>query len=188
MVKAYFTEGDTVKKGQLLAEIDTPDLDQQILQAKAELASMQANATLSANTAKRWQTLQSTNFVSSQAVEEKNADLNAKLAIVNASQANVNRLQAMKNFSRIVAPFDGTVIERHITRGEVLTLSPGSRFAPKRVRHYDYNRDASEAMKWSSFWCLCLVEADGSEREIEVCSTRKQGATLAGILNREFGM
>lgn len=63
--------GTPVKAGQLLAEIDTPDLDQQILQAKAELASMQANATLSANTAKRWQTLQSTNFVSSQAVEEK---------------------------------------------------------------------------------------------------------------------
>jgi RND family efflux transporter MFP subunit len=117
--------GTPVKAGQLLAEIDTPDLDQQILQAKAELASMQANATLSANTAKRWQTLQSTNFVSSQAVEEKNADLNAKLAIVNASQANVNRLQAMKNFSRIVAPFDGVVTARNTDVGQLINAGGG---------------------------------------------------------------
>ena len=117
--------GTPVKAGQLLAEIDTPDLDQQILQAKAELASTQANATLSANTAKRWQTLQSTNFVSSQAVEEKNADLNAKLAIVNASQANVNRLQAMKNFSRIVAPFDGVVTARNTDVGQLINAGGG---------------------------------------------------------------
>ena len=76
--------GMAVKAGQVLAEIDTPDLDQQILQAKAELASTQANAALSENTAKRWQSLQATNFVSSQAIEEKLADLNSKLAVVNA--------------------------------------------------------------------------------------------------------
>jgi multidrug efflux pump subunit AcrA (membrane-fusion protein) len=66
--------GTPVRAGQLLAEIDTPDLDQQILQAKAELASTQANAALSENTAKRWQSLLATNFVSSQAVEEKLGD------------------------------------------------------------------------------------------------------------------
>ena len=98
--------GTPVKAGQLLAEIDTPDLDQQILQAQAELASTLANAALSENTAKRWQSLQATNFVSSQAVEEKLGDYKAKLAIVAASQANVNRVEALKNFSRIVAPFN----------------------------------------------------------------------------------
>jgi len=103
--------GTSVKAGQLLAEIDTPDVDQQILQAKAELAITQANAALSENTAKRWQSLQATNFVSAQAVEEKMGDLRAKQAMVNASQANVNRLQAMKNFSRITAPFDGVVTD-----------------------------------------------------------------------------
>ena len=76
--------GTPVKAGQLLAEIDTPDLDQQILQAQAELASTQANAALSNNTAKRWQSLQATNFVSPQAVEEKLGDLKAKQAIVAA--------------------------------------------------------------------------------------------------------
>jgi RND family efflux transporter MFP subunit len=134
--------GMSVKAGQVLAEIDTPDLDQQILQAKAELASTQANAALSENTAKRWQSLQATNFVSSQAVEEKLADLNAKLAVVNASQANVNRLQALKNFSRIVAPFDGVVTVRNTDVGQLINVggAPGTELFVvsdvKRLRLY----------------------------------------------------
>jgi membrane fusion protein, multidrug efflux system len=134
--------GMSVKAGQVLAEIDTPDLDQQILQAKAELASTQANAAMSENTAKRWQSLQATNFVSSQAVEEKLADLNAKLAVVNASQANVNRLQALKNFSRIVAPLDGVVTVRNTDIGQLINVggAPGSELFVvsdvKRLRLY----------------------------------------------------
>ncbi|NDC60760.1 MAG: efflux RND transporter periplasmic adaptor subunit [Betaproteobacteria bacterium] len=120
--------GTPVKAGQLLAEIETPDLDQQILQAKAELASTQANATLSENTAKRWQSLLATNFVSAQAVEEKLGDLTAKQAVVNASQANLNRLQALKNFSRIVAPFDGVVTARNTDVGALINVggAPGT--------------------------------------------------------------
>ena len=120
--------GTPVKAGQLLAEIDTPDVDQQILQAKAELASTQATAALSENTAKRWQSLQTTNFVSAQAVEEKMGDLRAKQAMVNASQANVNRLQALKNFSRIVAPFDGVVTARNTDVGALVNVggAPGT--------------------------------------------------------------
>ncbi len=114
--------GTSVKAGQLLAEIDTPDVDQQILQAKAELAISQANAALSENTAKRWQSLQATNFVSAQAVEEKMGDLRAKQAMVNASQANVNRLQAMKSFSRINAPFDGVVTARNTDIGALVNV------------------------------------------------------------------
>jgi len=114
--------GTPVKAGQLLAEIDTPDLDQQILQAKAELASTQANAALSENTAKRWKTLENAHFVSGQAVEEKMGDYNVKLAVVNASQANVNRLQALKNFSRIVAPFDGVVTARNTDIGQLINV------------------------------------------------------------------
>jgi membrane fusion protein, multidrug efflux system len=114
--------GTPVKAGQLLAEIDTPDLDQQILQAKAELASTQANAALSENTAKRWQSLLATNFVSSQAVEEKLGDLKAKQAIVAASQANVSRVEALKNFSRIVAPFDGVITARNTDVGALINV------------------------------------------------------------------
>jgi RND family efflux transporter MFP subunit len=114
--------GTPVQAGQLLAEIDTPDLDQQILQAKAELASTQANAALSENTAKRWQSLLVTNFVSSQAVEEKLGDYKAKQAIVAASQANVSRIEAMKNFSRIVAPFAGVVTARNTDVGALINV------------------------------------------------------------------
>lgn len=134
--------GTPVKAGQLLAEIDTPDLDQQILQAKAELASTQANAALSENTAKRWQSLLATNFVSSQAVEEKLGDYKAKQAIVAASQANVNRIEAMKNFSRIVAPFAGVVTVRNTDVGALINAggSAGSELFVvsdiKRLRLY----------------------------------------------------
>ena len=134
--------GTPVKGGQLLAEIDTPDLDQQILQAKAELASTQASAALSENTAKRWKSLESANFVSGQAVEEKMGDYNAKMAVVNASQANVNRLQALKNFSRIVAPFDGVVTARNTDIGQLINVggAPGSELFVvsdvKRLRLY----------------------------------------------------
>ena len=120
-LKSWKTEiGTPVKAGQLLAEIDTPDLDQQILQAKAELATTQANAALSENTAKRWKSLETAGFVSSQAVEEKVGDYNAKLAAVNASQANVNRLLSMKNFARIVSPFDGIVTARNTEVGALI--------------------------------------------------------------------
>ena len=134
--------GTPVKAGQLLAEIDTPDLDQQILQAKAELASTQANAALSENTAKRWKSLESAQFVSGQAVEEKMGDYNVKLAVVNASQANVNRLQALKNFSRIVAPFDGVVTARNTDIGQLINVggAPGTELFVvsdvKRLRLY----------------------------------------------------
>ena len=142
-LKSWKTEiGTSVKAGQLLAEIDTPDLDQQILQAKAELATTQANAALSENTAKRWKSLEAANFVSSQAVEEKVGDYNAKLAAVNASQANVNRLLSMKNFARIVSPFDGVVTARNTEVGALInTVSdPGRELFvvtnTKRLRLY----------------------------------------------------
>ena len=137
-LKSWKTEiGTPVKAGQLLAEIDTPDLDQQ-----AELATTQANAALSENTAKRWKSLEAANFVSSQAVEEKVGDYNAKLAAVNASQANVNRLLSMKNFARIVSPFDGVVTARNTEVGALInTVSdPGRELFvvtnTKRLRLY----------------------------------------------------
>jgi len=115
--------GTPVKAGQLLAEIETPELDQQVLQSRAELASAKANAALSEATARRWQALQAQNFVSAQAVEEKLGELAVKQAQVNASQANVDRLLAMKRFARIVSPFDGVVTARSTDVGAL--VSPG---------------------------------------------------------------
>ena len=120
--------GARVKTGQLLAEIETPDLDQQLLQAQAELASASANAALATSTAKRWQSLLGTDAVSHQEAEEKAGDMANKQSVVNALQANVQRFQAMKKFTRIVAPFDGVVTARSTDVGSLIGVggAPGS--------------------------------------------------------------
>jgi RND family efflux transporter MFP subunit len=118
--------GTPVKAGQLLAEIETPDLDQQLLQAKADLASAQANAALAATTAKRWQSMLASDSVSRQEAEEKSADYATKQAMVNAAQANVDRVAAMKNFTRIVAPFDGIVTARSTDVGALINAGSGA--------------------------------------------------------------
>jgi RND family efflux transporter MFP subunit len=112
--------GTAVKAGQVLAEIETPELDQQIAQAQAELASVRANAALSRSTAERWQSLRDQGFVSSQAVEERRGDLQVKEAQVRASQANLERLMAQKKFAQIVAPFDGVITARNTDVGALV--------------------------------------------------------------------
>ena len=114
--------GAPVKAGQLLAEIEAPDLDQEFLQSKANLATAQANVALAGTTAKRWQELLKTGAVSKQDVDEKNGDLAAKQAIVNADKADLDRLQALKNFTRIVAPFDGVVTARNTDVGALINV------------------------------------------------------------------
>lgn len=114
--------GAPVKAGQLLAEIDTPDLDQQLLQAQAELTTAMANAALAESTAKRWQELFASGMVSNQAVEEKKGDLAAKTSVVRALQANVERNQSLKRYTRIVAPFDGVVTARATDVGALISV------------------------------------------------------------------
>jgi len=120
--------GTPVKAGQLLAEIETPELDQQLLQAQAELATAKANAELAANTAKRWQDLLVSGMVAKQAVDEKLGDLAAKQAAARASAANVERNLALKRFTRIVAPFDGVVTARNTDVGALINVggAPGT--------------------------------------------------------------
>jgi len=120
--------GTPVKAGQLLAEIETPELDQQLLQAQAELATAKANAELAANTARRWQDLLASGMVAKQAVDEKLGDLAAKQAAMRASAANVERNQALKRFTRIVAPFDGVVTARNTDVGALISVggAPGT--------------------------------------------------------------
>ena len=120
--------GSHVKTGQLLAEIETPDLDQQLLQARAELASAKANVALSTSTAKRWQALLADDAVSRQESDEKAGDLATKQSVVNALQANVERYLALKQFARIVAPFDGVVTSRSTDVGALINVggAPGS--------------------------------------------------------------
>ncbi|WP_047533451.1 efflux RND transporter periplasmic adaptor subunit [Methylotenera sp. N17] len=112
--------GTTVKAGQLLGEIETPDLDQELLQARADLASAQANVSLAETTAKRWQEMLTTQSIAKQEVDEKVGDYISKQAIVKAAEANVNRLVALKGFARIVAPFDGSVTARNTDTGALI--------------------------------------------------------------------
>ncbi|MEZ0287501.1 MAG: efflux RND transporter periplasmic adaptor subunit [Methylophilus sp.] len=112
--------GGAVKAGQLLAEVETPDLDQELLQAKADLASTQANVSLAETTAKRWQDMLKTQSIARQEVDEKLGDYKSKQALVKASEANVQRLQALKGFASIVAPFDGSVTARNTDTGALI--------------------------------------------------------------------
>ena len=126
-VHAWFVDiGAQVKAGQLLATIDTPELDQQLIQARADLASAQANMQLAATTAQRWTRLLGQDAVSKQESEEKTGDLAAKTAQVNAAKANVDRLLALKSFSRIVAPFDGVVTARKTDIGALVNAGAGA--------------------------------------------------------------
>jgi RND family efflux transporter MFP subunit len=120
-VKMWYKDiGAKVKAGEVLAEIDTPDLDQQVEQAEGELAKAQANAFLAEVTAKRWETLRQSAAVSQQVTDEKDGDYKARLADVSSAKANVARLEAMEGFKKLTAPFDGIVTERKIDVGALV--------------------------------------------------------------------
>jgi RND family efflux transporter MFP subunit len=116
----YVDIGTHVRAGQLLAEIETPEIDQQLRQARAELATAQANNKLSKSTAERWQTLRTTDSVSQQETDEKLGDLESKVALVEAAGANVKRLEELQAFQKIYAPFDGVITARNIDIGDLI--------------------------------------------------------------------
>jgi RND family efflux transporter MFP subunit len=118
----YADIGAPVKAGQILAEIDTPDLDQQLAQAKADLATAVANQHLSQTTATRWAGLLTQDAVSQQDADAKNGDLAAKVALTASARANVARLQALESFKRITAPFDGVVTTRSTDIGDLISV------------------------------------------------------------------
>jgi len=118
--------GARVKAGEVIAEIDAPDLDQQLLQARADLANQQASAKLSEVTLARRRTLIASNFVSMQEIDERTADLSNKNAAVNSSQANVERLEALSGYKKITVPFDGIVTARTTDVGALINAGGGS--------------------------------------------------------------
>jgi membrane fusion protein (multidrug efflux system) len=118
--------GAQVKAGQVIAEIEAPDLDQQLLQARADLASQQASAKLSEATLTRRKSLLASNFVSMQEIDERTADLSNKKAAVNSGQANVERLEALAGYKKITVPFDGVVTARDTDVGALINAGGGS--------------------------------------------------------------
>jgi len=129
----YADIGSHVKKGQLLADIQTPELDQQVEQAQSDLATAQANFQLAQITADRWQKLLLKNAVSTQERDQASGDLNARRAALSAQEANVRRLQQLQGFEKIYAPFDGVITARNTDIGDL--IQAGENTTPQELFH-----------------------------------------------------
>jgi RND family efflux transporter MFP subunit len=127
-LRVWYTDiGARVKKGQLLAEIDTPEVDQQLRQAEADLATAEANYQLARTTNERWQGLLATESVSKQDADERAGDAAAKAAAAQSAAANLARLKDLESFKRVLAPFDGVVTQRNTDVGALINAgeAPG---------------------------------------------------------------
>ncbi len=125
--------GTPVKKGQLLALIDTPEVDQELLQAQADLATAAANYQLARTTNERWQGLLGTESVSQQDADQRAGDAAAKAAARQSAAANVARLQELESFKRVLAPFDGIVTQRNTDVGALINAGQSAGNALFRV-------------------------------------------------------
>lgn len=123
--KWYHDIGTRVPKGELLADIDTPEVDQQLSQARADLNTTQANANLSRITSTRYQDLIKTDGVSKQEVDNAVGDYEAKAATVKSSEANVRRLEELESFKHVYAPFSGVLTKRNIDTGTLINAGNG---------------------------------------------------------------
>ncbi|KIG02968.1 efflux RND transporter periplasmic adaptor subunit [Caballeronia concitans] len=127
-VQHWYTDiGAHVKKGQVLADIQTPELDAQLQQAHADEATAQANFNYAKATAQRWQDMLKTQSVSQQDADTKTGDMLAKRAMLQSAQANVQRLTELVSYEKVVAPFDGVVTARNVDVGALVTAggAPG---------------------------------------------------------------
>jgi RND family efflux transporter MFP subunit len=122
----YFDIGARVKQGQLLADIETPEVDQQLQQARAQLETAQANYSLAQTTAERWQFLLKTNSVSKQETDQAVSNMAAQKANVESNSANVRRLEELQSFEKIYAPFDGVITARNTDIGALIDAGASS--------------------------------------------------------------
>ena len=129
----YVDIGSHVEQGQLLAEIDTPEIDQQLDQARADLKTARANEQLASITAARWQNLLKTNSVSKQETDQAVSDLSAKQAVVDSMTANVRRLEQLQSFEKIFAPFAGVITARNTDIGAL--IDAGAAGTPRELFH-----------------------------------------------------
>jgi RND family efflux transporter MFP subunit len=129
----YFDIGSRVKKGDLLAEIETPEMDEQLRQAQAQLETAHANQELAKTTADRWQSLLKTNSVSKQETDQAVANMAAQKALVDSNAANVARLKQLQSFEKVYAPFDGVITARGTDVGQL--IDSGSSPQSKELFH-----------------------------------------------------
>src|ERR1700734_1170995 len=135
----YFDIGAHVEQGQLLAVIETPELDQQLIQAQANLKTAQANERLAEITATRWQNLLKTDSVSKQETDQAVQDLSAKQATVESMNADVQRLQQLQSYEKVYAPFSGVITARNTDIGALINAgsggSQGQAMVPQELFH-----------------------------------------------------
>jgi RND family efflux transporter MFP subunit len=122
----YFDIGARVKQGDLLAEIETPEIDQQLRQARADLDTSKANQELAQTTADRWQFLLTSGSVSKQETDQAVSNLKAQKAAVESNSANVNRLEDLQSFEKVYAPFDGVITARSTDVGYLINAGAGT--------------------------------------------------------------
>jgi RND family efflux transporter MFP subunit len=118
--------GKKVKAGELLAEIDAPELDDQLAQARADHATAEANYKFAESTAARWENLLKTDSVSRQEVDEKRNDMAARRAVLDAARFNVARLEKLQSYKKLYAPFDGVITARNVDVGTLIDAGGGS--------------------------------------------------------------
>jgi RND family efflux transporter MFP subunit len=125
-VKGWYKDiGAHVKKGDLLADIDTPEVDAQLAQARADLGTAQANVKLASLTAARYQNLLKSDSVTQQEVDNYNGDYAAKQAMVQSAEANVKRLEDLESFKHVYAPFAGVITARNVDIGVLINAGNG---------------------------------------------------------------
>jgi RND family efflux transporter MFP subunit len=122
----YVDIGGRVKEGQLLAEIDTPELDQQLQQSKADLATAKANYDLAGTTAARYEALLKSDSVAKQDADNAEGDAHAKKAMVDSATDNVKRLEQLQSFEKVYAPFDGVLTARNTDIGQLIGSGSGA--------------------------------------------------------------
>jgi len=191
----YLDIGANVKAGQVLADIDTPELDQQLAQARANLATAVSNEKLAQTTATRWTDLLRRDAVSQQETDEKTGDLEAKTSLVQAAKAELDRLQALEAFKRIVSPFDGVVTARNTDIGALIVAGeandPGLFTVADmhRLRIYvKVPQTYSAAIKPGETASLSLPQFPGRTFQATLASTAESVGPQSGALLAELQM
>jgi len=185
--------GAHVKAGQVLADIDTPELDQQLAQAKAALATATAKQSVAKISADRWSRLLGRNAVSQQEADERAGDFVEKSADVQAAKADVDRLQALEGFKRLVSPFDGVVTARNAHVGSL--VAAGSPTDPglftvadvRRLRIYVHVPQAYSAQLTPGMEASVTVpEYPGRDFRAKLASTSGAVGAQSGALLAEL--
>ncbi len=179
--KWYADIGAHVHAGDLLAEIEVPELDQQLDQAQFDLKSAQANMQLADLTSERWQKLLAEKAVSKQETDQYMSDAAAKGAAYASSQANVHRLQQLQNYERVTAPFDGVITARNTDIGNLIGSGTGS--AGGELFHLDASQQLRVYVGVPEVYARSIRDGD----KVSVTQTTALTEPITGTVVRNAG-